>query len=77
MSSSDTWDLMRARTNDLIDDNGTPETTIDGLLGGLGVVGKTYAEQVKAVQGWLDSPAAQPADKVLLKRARRFVSVGA
>jgi hypothetical protein len=73
MVNDDTYDSMRMSDWDLFVD-GQPADTLDVLLGSLGVAGKPYTRQVQAVKVWLESPSARPAPKLLLSRARRFVS---
>jgi hypothetical protein len=74
MASDDTYDSMRMSDWDLFVD-GKPADTLDVLLGSLGVSGKPYAQQAQVLTAWLESPAARPAPKLLLSRARRFISV--
>lgn len=69
----DMGDVIRARTWDLLNPDGSPSEDIYVLLGALGVFGKPLIQQRDALRLWLASPAAIPAPPKLRAAVHVFL----
>jgi hypothetical protein len=73
--NEDTYDVMRARTWDIIGPDG-PSDSLDDLLGALGVYGYSPESQRKALQEWRRSTASLPAPATLKIKVDTFIQTG-